>query len=337
MAAVPAQPGEKPIEKKTLHAGKGQELEFPKGTKVKFHFITKREDEVLDDSRKWDKPMELVFGKKFKLEAWELCVATMRMNEVSSFKVKPIYSAVYPAVAKTLRDTFDKYDRKTGKPKKAGEHHHSHQHVCGMMAMQTEGGVMGYDDLNELMKEPKELEFIIELLSVDLPDEYAKESWQLDVDEKLASVTKLKSEGNQLYSNKKLQDAAEKYAEAIGRLEQLILREKPQDEEWSELRKQKVPLLLNYAQCKLSLNDYYPVIEHCSEVLEIDENNIKAHFRRAKAHVGAWNPNDAREDFKKVSELDPSLTISCTKELKLLDQLEKEKDNLDKDKFKNLF
>ena len=125
MAAVPSQPGEKPIEKKTLHAGKGQELEFPKGTKVKFHFITKREDEVLDDSRKWDKPMELVFGKKFKLEAWELCLATMRMNEVSSFKVKPIYSAVYPAVAKTLRDTFDKYDRKTGKPKKAGDHHHS--------------------------------------------------------------------------------------------------------------------------------------------------------------------------------------------------------------------
>ena len=39
MAAVPAQPGEKPIEKKTLHAGKGQELDIPKGTKVKFHFI----------------------------------------------------------------------------------------------------------------------------------------------------------------------------------------------------------------------------------------------------------------------------------------------------------
>ena len=336
MAAVPAKPGEKPIEKKILHAGKGRELDFPKGTKVKFHFVTKLEDKTLDDSRKWDKPMEIVFGKKFKLEAWELCIATMALHEVSSFKVKPIYSAVYPAVAKTLRDTFNKFD-KDGKPKKPGDHHHQGHHVCGMMAMQTEGGVMGYDDLNELMKEPKELEFIIELLSVELPDEYDKESWQLDVDEKLASVSKLKSEGNQLYSNKKLEEAAEKYAEAIGRLEQLILREKPQDDEWVELRKQKVPLLLNYSQCKLSLNDYYPVIEHCTEALEIEPNNVKALFRRGKAHIGAWSPNEARADLKKVPELDASLLATCTKELKNLEQLEKEKDNADKDKFKTLF
>ena len=337
MAAVPAKPGEKPIEKKTFHAGKGPELDFPKGTKVKFHFVTKLEDKVLDDSRKWDKPMELVFGKKFKLEAWELCLATMRLNEVSSFKVKPVYSAVYPAVAKTLRDTFNKLD-KHGHPKKPGEHQQHQHHVCGMMAMQNEGGVMGYDDLNELMKEPRELEFIIELLSIELPDEYAKESWQLDVDEKLTSVSQLRSEGNQLYSNKKLEEATEKYGEAIGRLEQLILREKPQDDEWLELRKQKVPLLLNYSQCKLSLNDYYSVIKHCSEVLdEIDENNVKALFRRAKAHVGAWNPEEAREDFNKVMDLDPSLTIACTKELKNLERLEKEHDSADKDKFKKLF
>ena len=134
-----------------------------------------------------------------------------------------------------------------------------------------------------------------------------------------------------------MKEASEKYAEAIGRLEQLILREKPHDEEWLELRKQKVPLLLNYSQCKLSLNEYYPVIEHCSEALEIEPNNVKALFRRAKAHVGAWNPNDAREDFQKVSEFDPTLLPACTKELKHLEHLEKEKDNADKDKFKNLF
>merc|ERR1711981_632183 len=130
---------------------------------------------------------------------------------------------------------------------------------------------------------------------------------------------------------------SEKYAEAIGHLEQLILREKPHDDEWVELRKQKVPLLLNYSQCKLSLNDYYPVIEHCSEALEIEPNNVKALFRRAKAHVGAWNPNEAREDFAMVSDLDSSLLVTCTKELKNLERLEKDKDNADKDKFKKLF
>ena len=45
---------------------------------------------TLDDSRKWDKgsPMELVTGKKFKLEVWETCLSTMKVGEVALFKVK---------------------------------------------------------------------------------------------------------------------------------------------------------------------------------------------------------------------------------------------------------
>jgi AH receptor-interacting protein len=42
---------------------------------------------VIDDSRFWDKPMELVIGKKFKFEVWETCLKTMVVGEVSSFKV----------------------------------------------------------------------------------------------------------------------------------------------------------------------------------------------------------------------------------------------------------
>ena len=37
---------------------------------MKFHFVTKMVDDagtVLDDSRKWTQPMELIFGKKFKV------------------------------------------------------------------------------------------------------------------------------------------------------------------------------------------------------------------------------------------------------------------------------
>ena len=58
--------------------------------KVAFHFITKLTDEdgtVIDDSRKMGKPMELVLGKKFKLEVWETIVQLMSVNEVASFTV----------------------------------------------------------------------------------------------------------------------------------------------------------------------------------------------------------------------------------------------------------
>lgn len=48
---------------------------------------------------------------------------------------------------------------------------------------------------------------------------------------------------------------------------------------------------------------------------------MKALYRRAKAHVGAWNPEEAKKDFQKCLELDKALTKSVTKEL---DQLEQE-------------
>ena len=58
-------------------------------------------------------------------------------------------------------------------------------------------GGLGYDDLNQLMKSPEDLEFVFELLSLET--EYEKESWQMDADEKLDSVPQLKLEGNNLF------------------------------------------------------------------------------------------------------------------------------------------
>jgi hypothetical protein len=48
----------------------------------------------------------------------------------------------------------------------------------------------------------------------------------------------------------------------------IFCSEKPGAKEWLALEKQKVPLLLNFSQCKLYEKDYYKVIEHCSTVLK---------------------------------------------------------------------
>ena len=45
-------------------------------------------------------------------------------------------------------------------------------------------------------------------------------------------------------------------------------REKPGDPEWEKLEDMKTPFLLNFCQCKLSLGEFYPVIEHASTVLK---------------------------------------------------------------------
>jgi len=66
-------------------------------------------------------------------------------------------------------------------------------------------------------------------------------------------------------------------------------------------------------------------------------DNIKALFRRAKAHVAVWNLSEAQADFKRVAELDASLGKSIQKELQIIDHLQIQKEKEDMEKYKNLF
>ncbi|XP_067119152.1 AH receptor-interacting protein-like [Centruroides vittatus] len=292
--------------------------DFYNGSKATFHFKTSKPDgTVIDDSKCLKKPMELIFGKQFKMPIWEECLKSMRIGEIAQFDIEKNFVDAYPLVSKSYRQFAGVWKGDTG------------SHCCGFTGMK-EG--LGHPDLDDIMKKPTDLSFIFELISVNAPGDYEKESWAMDPEEKLQSVPLLQEQGNKFYRQKKYKEASEKYAEALNRLEQLLLREKPGEEEWLELEKLKIPLLLNFSQCKLVEKDYYPVIEHTTTVLKKEEDNVKALFRRAKAHVGAWNPEEARADFRRVAELDPSLSNVIKNELKLLDQAEKKKNQEDKAK-----
>ncbi|CAL1684289.1 unnamed protein product [Lasius platythorax] len=312
------------IIKTVVHAGT-KTINFIPGTKVIFHFKTSKCDfdkTLIDDSRTMGNPMELVLGKKFKLEVWEAIVQKMALNEVACFKVHKSLVTAYPFVSKTLREA--------GKPQSEKRNHH----CCGV-TLQNEG--IGYADLNELIKHPQDLEFIIELVNVILPDEYEKESWQMTEDEKLENIPHLKEKGNALFKEKKYNSASETYAKAIGMLEQLMLIEKPNDEEWLSLNQMKTPLLLNYAQCKLLNKEYYSVIEHCSTVLKTEPDNVKALYRRGKAYINTWDEKNAIKDLRRAAEIDPSLHNTVEKELQVFAAAIKEKDSVQKEKLSKMF
>ncbi|XP_045172004.2 AH receptor-interacting protein-like [Mercenaria mercenaria] len=317
------------IQKKILHGGKGDAPDYEDGTKLYFHYKTcKCDDEhtIIDDSHNHEKPMELILGKKFKFEVWEACLKSMRVEEVSEFTVDTKLVEQYPLVSKQLREIFGKHKKK---------HEEEKSHCCGMMAMSEKG--LGHPDLDDLVKNPQPLAFTIDLIKIERPGSYEKESWTLTDEEKQDKVPKLKEAGNELYKQKKYSEAAEKYGEAIGLLEQLCMKEKPGDPDWHVLEDMKIPLLLNFSQCKLLLKEYYIVIEHTSTVLKRDPDNVKALFRRGKAHIGAWNPREARIDFERVAELDSTLSNTVKKELKYLEELQKKKDLQDKEKLKSMF
>lgn len=50
-----------------------------------------------------------------------------------------------------------------------------------------------------------------------------------------------------------------------------------------------------------------------------------------------WNEREARADFAKVVELDPSLESSVAKELRLMEEKIRTKDKEDKSRYKGLF
>lgn len=206
--------------------------------------------------------------------------------------------------------------------------------MCGM-TLQNEG--IGYKDLDDLMNNPCDLEFVIELLSIEMPEDYEKDRWQMSDDEKRKALTELKGRGNLCYKEKKYDAAEKNYVEALGIVEQLMLKERAHDPEWDELASLKVPLLLNYSQCRLLAQDYYSVIQYCNEVLELQPKNVKAIFRRAKANFGAWKPDEAIIDFKLAAELDPSLKGTVTKELAAIAEQQRLKDKADREKLKNMF
>lgn len=116
---------------------------------------------------------------------------------------------------------------------------------------------------------------ISELLSIE--DEYKREMWQLSEGERTNLIPVLKEEGNELFRKGQHNEASLKYSEALGLLEQMMLREKPGEDEWNALNAQKLPLLLNFAQCKLSQGEFYSVIEHCNTVLTSEPGKFSAH------------------------------------------------------------
>ncbi|XP_031552452.1 AH receptor-interacting protein-like [Actinia tenebrosa] len=321
------------VSKEIIYPGEGDIPRYENGSKATFHFKvykkTTKGRKLLDCSKTLGQPFELLIGKKFKLEIWEEMIKTMRINEVARFTCDKEIVRGYHFVSKNFRNAVK---QSKGEHSKDHDHHH-HEHSCSLSAVNP----TGYADLDKLARKPRDLIFEMELMSVDNPGQYEKETWQMDPSEKLSVIPKLKQEGNELYAKKEYEAAADKYAKALGLLEQLSLREKPGDDEWVQLDKMKIPLLLNYSQCKLLLGDYYEVIRHTSTVLEKDNDNVKAIYRRAKAHKACWNPDEAKNDFKRAAELDESLKKAVKKELDELEQMIKEQNNDDKDKLKKLF
>ncbi|XP_051505174.1 golgin subfamily A member 6-like protein 22 [Myxocyprinus asiaticus] len=307
------------VKKKILHGGQGPLPHFPKGTKLVFHFQTlldNFERTAIDDSRKNKHPTEIFVGKMFKMEVWEVLLTSMRIGEVAEFWCDAIHTGLYPIVSKGMRLAAQGKDPLEGQ-----------KHMCGM------GNVFhyhstGFPELDEIMRTPQPLIFIMELIS--------RESWMMEKDEKLKAVPSLHLLGNALVKQGRFREAAEKYQEAVILLRTVQSREMPGDEDYINLGRLIIPLVLNYCQCMLELEEYYEVIEHTTELLDKHKDCVKAYYKRAKAYAAVWSEKEARKDFLMVANLDVTLSKLIHRELNLLSERMKEKYWEDKERYWNI-
>lgn len=97
------------IQKHVLHAGRGAFPQFTDGGKAIFHYKVLKcdaDETCIEDTKRYGRPMELVFGKKFKIECWEKCLRTMQEAEISEFSVPVNLLTGFPVASKQLRDHF---------------------------------------------------------------------------------------------------------------------------------------------------------------------------------------------------------------------------------------
>lgn len=64
---------------------------------------------------------------------------------------------------------------------------------------------------------------------------------------------------------------------------------------------------------------------------------MKAYFLRAKANSEVWNEAEAKKDFDKVVELDPTMSRQVKKEIRMLESRMQDKEEEEKLKYKSLF
>lgn len=66
--------------------------------------------------------------------------------------------------------------------------------------------------------------FYLELLKIEEPGTFEKETWLLDENEKRNTIPRLKEAGNIFYNKGMYKEAEEKYTMALGLLEQIMTK-----------------------------------------------------------------------------------------------------------------
>jgi len=169
------------------------------------------------------------------------------------------------------------------------------------------------------------LRFEVELISVEVEPE--------SIADRVLLANRQKEKGNNFFKTANFAEAIKCYDKGMKYFENCW---GAKDDEKKSMDDTKLSLHLNLAACKLKTGDSRLAILECEKALDIDENNVKAIFRRGQGRAKLCEYESARSDFLCALKLSPNdATIAA--ELNKLKATEAESARKEKEMFKNMF
>lgn len=163
--------------------------------------------------------------------------------------------------------------------------------------------------------------------------EKAKESWQLDADQKLEQAAIFKEKGTKHFKDGKFEIASSRYQKVIDFLEhEISLKGESEDKRKSLLQAGR----LNLAMCYLKMSKWIEARGVCDKAIEENEGVAKAWFRRGEAQLALNDCESAKADFEKTFELDPE-NKAVKNKLTMCQQRIKAQKEKEKKTFANMF
>ena len=125
---------------------------------------------------------------------------------------------------------------------------------------------------------------------------------KLKKDDRMRLVVRNKNEGTELFKGGVYKQAAIRYTKALQNCTKFFDLSEADEKEVNEI---KVKLHLNIAMCFLKLKNNHKVINNCTDALKLDNDNVKALFRRATAYYNEKKIKEAKSDLKRAVKLNP--------------------------------
>ncbi|XP_017334935.1 peptidyl-prolyl cis-trans isomerase FKBP5 isoform X3 [Ictalurus punctatus] len=142
------------------------------------------------------------------------------------------------------------------------------------------------------------------LYEVTLKDfQKAKESWEMDLSEKLEQAVLVKQKGTQYFKAGRYYQAIIQYQRIVTWLEMECGAGKEQQQSIQALL---LVAHLNLALCFLRLREYSQAVDNCNKVVELDSANEKALYRRGEARLLRNEFSLALVDFRQVLQVNPT-------------------------------